>query len=193
MMTTMTMMMMTMKKKWKKERTKRRARRTSGRIGEVPLVLETVGVDSGVGVVIVVKTEEASVVVEEASVVGAETSAVVEEASAVVEEASVVVGEASEEASGIMMGRMGLEGGVEVSGVGVVEEEIGEDLGRVLMLTLAREIPEVKRSEDSRRRDLSSGGKKNIEFEAEILKVSVRRYVGTIMVVCWCDLCVRSS
>jgi 3-oxoacyl-(acyl-carrier-protein) synthase len=42
-----------------------------------------------------------------------------------------------------------------VTGFGVVKE-IGEDLGRVWTATLAREIPEVKRPDQSRRRDLSS-------------------------------------
>jgi uncharacterized membrane protein YeiB len=177
MMTTMMMMMMMMmkmkmkkkKKKRKKEKRKRGMRKASGRIGEVPLVVETVGVDSGVGVVIVVKIEEASVVVGEASVVAVEAFVVVGEVSVVAAEASAV----AEGASGIVMARMALEGGGEVSGVGVVEEEIGEDLGRVSMVTSVREILEVKRSEESRRRGLSSGEKKNIEFEAEMLKVSI--------------------
>jgi hypothetical protein len=121
-------------------------------------------VDSGeVGAVSVARIEVASVVAGEAS--------------AVAEGVSVA---ASEGASGIVIGEMVLEGeGEEVSGVevGVVEEEIGEDLGRVSMVKLAQEISEVKRSEDSRRRNLSSSEeKKEIKFKAEILKVSKHTY-----------------
>lgn len=42
------------------------------------------------------------------------------------------------------------------------------------MVQLAREISEVKRSEDSRRRNLSRSEKKNVTFEAEILKGGAR-------------------
>lgn len=124
-----------------KKETKRETR-TSGRIGGVPLAVEIIEADSEVGV---------------ASVVAGEASAVAEEASAVAMGVSVV---ASEGASGIVIMEMALEEeGVEVSGVGVVEE-IGEDLGKVLTAQLAREILEVKRSADSRRRSLSNSEKK---------------------------------
>jgi hypothetical protein len=144
-------MMKKKKKKKKKKKTKREARRTSGRIGEVPLVVEIIEADSEVGVVSVVK-------IEEASVVAGEDSVVAEEAFAVAGGVSVVgsVGD-----SGIVLVVLDLEGDGVVSGVGVVKE-IGEDLGEVLMVQVAREISEVKRSEDSRRRNLSSSEKKRI-------------------------------
>jgi hypothetical protein len=118
--------------KMKKLETKRKAGRTSGRIGEAHMVVETIGVVSEeVGVVFMARIEE-----EEMAI------------SAVAEGVSVV----AEEASGIVMGIISEVEGEEVSGVEVVVEEIGEDSGRVLVVKVVGEVSEVvKMLEDTRR------------------------------------------
>jgi len=122
--------------KRKKQETEREAGRTSGRIGEAHLVVEIIEVDlEEVGVVLVAEIEEEEEVVVVSEVVG-------------IEEGGVLV-----EDSGIVMVEMVLEGvGEEVSEVEVAEEEIGEDLGRVLVGKVAGEVLEVvKMLEDTRR------------------------------------------
>jgi predicted hydrocarbon binding protein len=121
--------------KMKKLETKRKAGRTSGRIGEAHLVVETIGVVSEeVGVVFMARMEEEVAI------------------SAVAEGVSVV----AEEASGIVMGIISEVEGEEVSGVEVVMEEIGEEIGedsgRVLVVKVVGEVSEVvKMLEDTRR------------------------------------------
>lgn len=119
----------------KKLDTKREAGRTTGRIGEARMVVETIEVD----------LEEVGVVFM-ARIGGEEEVAAVSE---VAEGASVV----AEEASDIVMVGIISEGeGEEVSGVEVAMEEIGEDLGRVLEVKVAGEVSEVvKVLEDTRR------------------------------------------
>jgi hypothetical protein len=141
-----------------KQEMKRKTQRTSGRIGEAHLVVGIIEVDlEEVGVVFVARIGEgvAFEVAEGASGVAGGASGVVEGASVEVEGVSgtvmvEMVSEVEEE---------------EVSGVEVVVEVIEENLERVLMVKLAREISGiVKRMVDSRRRTLSSKENKKIKF-----------------------------
>lgn len=125
---------------------KRKERRTSGRIGEARLAVETTEADlEVVGVVFMARIEEEE---EEVSEVAGGDSAVAGGDLAEAGGDSAV----AEEALGIVMGVIISEGeGGEVLGAVVVVAEIGEVLGRVLVKEV-REVSEVvKMLEDTRR------------------------------------------
>jgi hypothetical protein len=131
--------------------------RTSGRIREAYLIVETIEVDlEEVGVVFVARIGEgvASEVVEGASGVAVGASGVVEEASVVAE--GVLGTVMVEVASEVVEER--------VSGVEVVMEVIEKNLRRVLMVKAARENLGMVTGLDSRRRTLRSMENKKIKF-----------------------------